>query len=214
MGVRFFTKAEVKELKKVKGKLRKVVLASGEVFEAETVIVAAGYESRYIARTVGVDVPMTRYFEEALVTEMQPHMFDIMLGTADADFYGHQAKHGSFVFGSESGLEEAIDMATSNLQTRALTLSAGCRAIMGYIPLLKDAKIVRTWGGWLDMCYDGVPVIDKIEEVPGLILACGFTGHGFGTAPSVGLMLAQMALGEETIVDISALRYNRFVSTR
>ena len=214
MGVRFYTKAEVKELKKVKGKLRKVVLASGEVFEAETVIVAAGYESRYIARTVGVDVPMTRYFEEALVTEMQPHMFDIMLGTADADFYGHQAKHGSFVFGSESGLEEAIDMAPSNLQTSALTLSAGCRAIMGYIPLLKDAKIVRTWGGWLDMCYDGVPVIDKIEEVPGLILACGFTGHGFGTAPSVGLMLAQMALGEETIVDISALRYNRFVSTR
>ena len=214
MGVRFFTKAEVKELKKVKGKLRKVVLASGEVFEAETVIVAAGYESRYIARTVGVDVPMTRYFEEALVTEMQPHMFDIMLGTADADFYGHQAKHGSFVFGSESGLEEAIDTAPSNLQTSALTLSAGCRAIMGYIPLLKDAKIVRTWGGWLDMCYDGVPVIDKIEEVPGLILACGFTGHGFGTAPSVGLMLAQMALGEETIVDISALRYNRFVSTR
>ena len=136
MGVRFFTKAEVKELKKVKGKLRKVVLASGEVFEAETVIVAAGYESRYIARTVGVDVPMTRYFEEALVTEMQPHMFDIMLGTADADFYGHQAKHGSFVFGSESGLEEAIDMAPSNLQTSALTLSAGCRAIMGYIPLL------------------------------------------------------------------------------
>lgn len=214
MGVRFFTDAKVKELKKVKGKLRKVVLETGEVFEAETVIVAAGYESRYIMRTVGIDVPMTRYFEEALVTEMQPPMFDIMLGTADADFYGHQAKHGSFVFGSESGLEEAIDMAPNHLQTSALTLSAGCRAIMGYIPLLKDAKIVRTWGGWLDMCYDGVPVIDKIDEVPGLILACGFTGHGFGTAPSVGLMLAQMATGEETVCDISSLRYNRFVSTR
>lgn len=59
-------------------------LFCGEVFEAETVIVAAGYESRYITRTVGIDIPMTRYFEEALVTEMQPHMFDIMLGTADA----------------------------------------------------------------------------------------------------------------------------------
>ena len=59
-------------------------LFCGEVFEAETVIVAAGYESRYITRTVGIDIPMTRYFEEALVTEMQSHMFDIMLGTADA----------------------------------------------------------------------------------------------------------------------------------
>lgn len=214
LGVRYFTDAKVKELKKVKGKLRKVVLESGEVFEADTVILAAGYESRYIARTVGIDIPMTRYFEEALVTEMQPHMFDIMLGTADADFYGHQAKHGSFVFGSESGLEEATDMSLKDLKTNSLTLSAGCRAIMGYIPLLKDAKIVRSWGGWLDLCYDGVPVISRVEEVPGLILACAFTGHGFGTAPSVGLMLAQMVLGEETVVDISSLRYDRFKSTR
>lgn len=214
LGVRYFTGAAVKELQKLKGKVRKVILESGEVFEAETVIVAAGYESRYITRSVGIDIPMTRYFEEALVTEMQPHMFDIMLGTADADFYGHQAKHGSFVFGSESGLEEATDMAPEELKTSALTLSAGCRAIMGYIPLLKDAKIVRSWGGWLDMCHDQVPVISKVDEVPGLILACGFTGHGFGTAPSVGLMLAQMVIGEETVVDISPLRYDRFVSKR
>ena len=214
MGVRYFTGAKVKELRKVRGKARKVVLESGEIFEAETIIVAAGYESRYITRTVGIDVPMTRYFEEALVTEMQPHMFDIMLGTADADFYGHQAQHGSFVFGSESGLEEATDMSPSDLKTNSLTVSAGCRAIMGYIPLLANAKIVRTWGGWLDDCYDGVPVISKVDEVPGLIIACGFTGHGFGTAPSVGLMLSQMVVGEETVVDISALRYDRFKSTR
>lgn len=214
MGVRYFTGVKVKELRKVRGKVRKVVLESGEIFEAETIIVAAGYESRYITRTVGIDVPMTRYFEEALVTEMQPHMFDIMLGTADADFYGHQAQHGSFVFGSESGLEEATDMSPSDLKTNSLTVSAGCRAIMGYIPLLANAKIVRTWGGWLDDCYDGVPVISRVDEVPGLIIACGFTGHGFGTAPSVGLMLSQMVVGEETVVDISALRYDRFKSTR
>ena len=214
MGVRFFTEAKVQTLKKIKGVLRQVILETGEIFEGEQVIVAAGYESRFLARTVGIDVPMTRYFEEALVTEMQPKMFDIMLGTADADFYGHQSQHGSFVFGSESGLEEATDMAPDELRTSALTLSAGCRAVMGYIPMLADAKIVRSWGGWLDLCYDGVPVISKVKEVPGLILACGFTGHGFGTAPSVGLMLAQMVLGEETVVDISALRYDRFCSVR
>lgn len=214
MGVRFFTEAKVLKLCKIKGKARKVVLESGEVFEAETIIVAAGYESRYISRTVGIDVPMSRYFEEALVTEMQPHMFDIMLGTAAGDFYGHQSRHGSFVFGSESGLEEETDMKPTELRTSALTLSAGCRAVIGYIPKLKDAKIVRSWGGWLDMCHDGVPVISKVDEVPGLILACGFTGHGFGTAPAVGLMLSQMAMGEKTVVDISALRYDRFKCDR
>ncbi|MDD4370372.1 MAG: FAD-binding oxidoreductase [Anaerostipes sp.] len=214
LGVRFFTKARVNALKKIKGKVRQIIMEDGEILEGETIIVAAGYESRYITRTIGIDIPMTRYFEEALVTELQPHMFDIMLGTADADFYGHQAQHGSFVFGSESGLEDAIDMSPQELRTNSLTVSAGCRAIMGYIPRLADAKIVRTWGGWLDDCYDGVPVISKVEEAPGLIIACGFTGHGFGTAPSVGLMLSQMAAGEDTVVDISSLNYNRFKSMR
>lgn len=85
---------------KSKGKSEKSNSYNREVFEGETIILAAGYESRFIARTVGIDVPMTKFFEECLVTEMQPHMFDIMLGTADADFYGHQSQHGSFVFGS------------------------------------------------------------------------------------------------------------------
>lgn len=214
LGARYVTGAKVARIEKIKGKARRVVLESGDVFEGETIILAAGYESRYIARTVGIDVPMTPFFEECLVTEMQPKMFDIMLGTADADFYGHQAQHGSFVFGSDSGLEEALDKPFDDLRTCSITASAGCRAIMGYIPKLANAKIVRTWGGWCDLTYDGVPVIDRVDEVPGLILACGFTGHGFGTAPAVGLMLSQMVAGEDTVVDISALNYDRFKSEK
>lgn len=215
MGVRFFTKAEVKELRKVKGKVRKVVLADGEVLEGETIILAAAYESRAIARTVGVDLPMTRLIDECLVTEMQPHMFDIMLGTAGADFYGHQAKHGSFIFGSDCGYEEVTDMTDpSKLLTNSMTLSASCRAIMDYVPALRNAKVVRSWCGWLDNAFDGVPFISRVDEAEGLIVACGFTGHGFGTAPVVGLMLSQMVAGEETAVDISALRYDRFKPCR
>ena len=50
-------------------------------------------------------MPMDGSLLEALVTEAEGPMFDQMLGTADADFYGHQTKHGSFVFGGSSGLE-------------------------------------------------------------------------------------------------------------
>ena len=215
MGVRFFTKAEVKELRKVKGKVRKVVLSDGTVFEGETIILAAAYESRAIARTVGVDLPMTRLIDECLVTEMQPHMFDIMLGTAGADFYGHHAKHGSFIFGSDCGYEEVTDMEDpSKLITNSMTLSASCRAIMDYVPALRSAKVVRSWCGWLDNAFDGVPFISRVDEAEGLIVACGFTGHGFGTAPVVGLMLSQMVAGEETAVDLSALRYDRFKPCR
>ena len=215
MGVRFYTEAEVLELQKVKGKVRKVILKDGTVLEGETVILAAGYESRYIARTVGIDVPMTRLIEECLVTEKQPHMFDIMIGTATADLYGHQAHHGTFVFGSDCGYEEVTDMTDpSALLTNSMTLSSISRTIISYIPALKDAKVVRSWNGWLDNAFDGVPFISKVDEAEGLILACGFTGHGFGTAPAVGLMLSQMVAGEDTIVDISPLRYDRFRPVR
>lgn len=215
MGVRFYTDAKVKELRKVQGKVRKVVLTDDTVFEGESIILAAGYESRYLARTIGVDVPMTRLIDECLVTEKQPHMFDIMLGTAGADFYGHQTAHGSFVFGSDCGYEEVTDIEDpSQMVTNSMTLSASCRAIMSYVPSLKDAKIVRSWSGWLDNAFDGVPFISKVDEAPGLILACGFTGHGFGTAPAVGLMLSQLVTGEDTVVDISALRYDRFMPVR
>ena len=222
LGVKFYTEAPVKSLQKIKGKVRKVILNDGTVFEGETIILVAGYESRAIARTVGVDVPMTRLIDECLVTEMQPHMIDVMFGCASADFYGHQTKHGSFVFGSDSGWEtvdEMVDPSTniadpSRMITNSMTLSESCRAIQGYIPALRDAKIVRSWCGWLDEAFDGVPFLSPVEEAPGLILACGFTGHGFGTAPAVGLMLSQMVRGEKTVVDISALRYDRFKPCR
>ena len=60
------------------------------------------------------------------------------------------------------------------------------------------------------MCADGVPVISPVAEVPGLILACAFTGHGFGIAPVVGKLLSQMATGRETMLDLYELRYDRF----
>ena len=88
--------------------------------------------------------------------------------------------------------------------------SAACRGIMHYFPDLANIKVVRSWAGWMDACADHVPVISTVDEVPGLILACGFTGHGFGISPAVGLVLAQLAMEQETAVDLSALRYDRF----
>lgn len=215
LGVQFFTDAPVAMLRKIRGKVRQVVLHDGTVLEAEQILLAAGYESRAIARSVGVDLPMTRLIDEMFVTEMEPHMFDIMLGTADADFYGHQAHHGSFVFGSECGYEEVTDMDDpSKLYTNSMTLSASCRAVMGYIPQLAEAKVVRSWCGWLDNAFDGVPFIGNCPDAEGLTVACGFTGHGFGTAPVVGYMLSQILHGEPTVVDISALAPNRFMPNK
>lgn len=209
LGVHFISGEKAVELKKVKGKLRKVICASGSVYEGETVVLAAGYESRAIAATVGIDIPMQPVMLEALVTEAQPQMFDQMLGTAEADFYGHQTKHGSFVFGGSSGLEGFTkDNGTPVCYSK--TAPCICRGIMKYFPDLADAKIVRTWAGWMDKCADGVPVLGNVSEVPGLVLACGFSGHGFGIAPGAAEQLAELITTGKTTVDLHDLRYDRF----
>ncbi len=208
LGVRFITGENVTELRKRKGRLVEVITENNR-YGAGSVVLAAGLGSRELAATVGIDIPMQPAMLEALVTEAQPPMFDQMLGTAEADFYGHQTKHGSFVFGGSSGLEGFTrDNGTPICYSK--TAPCICRGIMKYFPHLADAKIVRTWAGWMDKCADGVPVLGTVEEVPGLILAAGFTGHGFGIAPAVGDQLAELIVTGNTTVDISALHYDRF----
>ena len=210
LGARFYTGQPVVELRKVRGRLRRVVTAT-DAFEADRVVVAAGYASRKILNTVDIDVPVSEVLIECLVTEAEPPMFGQMLGTADADFYGHQTKHGSFVFGGASGYEDfngCVD--EGRISVSAMTAPAECRAILRWIPDLAHAKVVRTWAGYEDTCADGVPVLGKVEEVPGLVVACGFTGHGFGISPVVGQLLAEVARDEEPALDLSAFRYDRF----
>lgn len=208
LGARFITGETIVEIKKVKGKARQVITQDA-CYEGEQIILAAGYDSNSIARSLGIQVPMNRVLLEALVTEAQPKMFEQMLGTAEADFYGHQSTHGSFVFGGSSG----IDAYTSEYDTpvtNGITAPCICRGIMKYLPVLEDAKIVRTWAGWVDESADHVPVISFVEEVPGLILACGFSGHGFGISPTVGKLLSEMIINKAPSIDLSEFRYDRF----
>ena len=163
MGVTFITGEKVTKLRKIRGSIRKVYTEEN-VYEAQKVLVCAGYESRNILESVGIDVPMQLMKDECLVTEAEPDMFPQMLGTADADFYGHQTKHGSFVFGGHTGYEftEKDNGKLINIPGAA---PCTCRGIMKYFPALKDAKIVRSWTGFLDLCQDGIPVISEEEFI-------------------------------------------------
>lgn len=208
LGARFITGVTVTGIEKVRGVARRVV-TDYQSYTADKIILAAGYASREIAGTVGIDVPMNQVSLEVLVTEPQPEMFYQMLGTAAADFYGHQSTHGSFVFGGTSGLD-AYAKDDDKKPTAGMTASCICRGIISYFPNMAHFKVIRTWAGYIDDCVDHIPVISHVDEVPGLILACGFSGHGFGISPTVGLLLSEMAMGEKTSLPVDAFRYDRF----
>ena len=211
LGVHFYTNQKVTKIQKIHGRARKVFTEGGNVYEADEILLAAGLQSRDIMASVGLDVPMVSQKCEVIVTEAEPPMFWQMLGTAGADFYGHQTNHGSFVFGGFSGFED-YDKDDGTPINTSQALSVSSRAILQYFPALANAKVVRNWAGWIDMCKDGVPVLSKVDEVPGLTLACAFTGHGFGIGPAVGKLLSELILDEPLSVSLDALRYDRFHS--
>src|SRR4030095_5926757 len=80
---------------------------------------------------------------------------------------------------------------------------AGVRAIhrraVELLPALREARIASTWAGYIDSTPDGVPGIGEIPQVPGFILAAGFSGHGFGIGPGAGHLLADLATGAEAL---------------
>ncbi|MBO7639257.1 MAG: FAD-binding oxidoreductase [Treponema sp.] len=209
LGVTFITGVHVEGIRKVKGKARLVVTDDG-IYEGEKILLCSGYESRRIANTVGIDIPVERQMNEVLVTEAMPPMFDIMLGVAGGEFYGHQSEHGSFVLGGNSGLQ-AFTSNVDKFVTNSLTAPSIARGIIKYFPVLEKTKIVRTWAGLYDQTIDVLPVIDNVKEVPGLTLGFGFSGHGFGISPAVSIALSELILeGESKTIPIPDLKYDRF----
>ncbi|GAB2601263.1 NAD(P)/FAD-dependent oxidoreductase [Nitrincola alkalisediminis] len=76
-------------------------------------------------------------------------------------------------------------------------------------PAFDEAKIEEAWAGLLDVTPDSNPVIDRINALPGLFVATGFSGHGFGTGPAAGQLAADLVSGVQPIIDPAPYRFSR-----
>jgi len=65
----------------------------------------------------------------------------------------------------------------------------------------------------MDVTPDAVPVIGPVAALPGLFLATGFSGHGFGIGPGAGRLMAELVMGETPVVDPAPFRFARFRRT-
>ncbi|MBV8165174.1 MAG: FAD-binding oxidoreductase [Alphaproteobacteria bacterium] len=82
-------------------------------------------------------------------------------------------------------------------------------------PALRDVAVQHAWGGMIDSTPDAVPVIAPIAALPGLHLAAGFSGHGFGVGPAAGRLAADLITGTPSAIDTTPFRYERlFDGTR
>jgi glycine/D-amino acid oxidase-like deaminating enzyme len=77
-------------------------------------------------------------------------------------------------------------------------------------PTLQDLKVAASWGAMIDTSPDLVPIISKVDQLSGLIIASGFSGHGFGTGPGAGRLVSELCLNETPFVDPAPYRLSRF----
>lgn len=77
-------------------------------------------------------------------------------------------------------------------------------------PGFEQAEIAEAWAGLIDVTPDSTPVIDQVRALPGLTVATGFSGHGFGTGPAAGQLAADILSNQRTIIDPSPYKFDRF----
>ncbi len=187
--------------------VRRIVVEHGKVtgvetdrgrIEAPIVVNAAGSHSVLLARTAGVELPITPYRREILVTEPLEHFLDPMIISFSFGIYFRQTEHGAIIGGYGDPEEPPGFNETSSLKF-LITMS---RKLAHLMPVLKSVKVIRQWAGLYDITPDAQPILGPVDEVEGFYQANGFSGHGFMIAPKVAMLLAQAITGQEPDLDI------------
>ena len=92
----------------------------------------------------------------------------------------------------------------------AAALRAIERGFSGLFPQVGRVRLAATWAGMIDAMPDVVPVVDRIAAIPGLVVATGMSGHGFGIGPGIGRVVADLIQGNDPRHDLRRFRASRF----
>ena len=194
---------------------RKILVERGRIVGVSTdrgtisspiVVNAAGSHSAPLARTAGVELPISPYRREILVTEPLERFFHPMIISFSFGIYFRQAKHGA-VIGGFGDPDEPVGFNEASSLEFLITMS---RKLAHLMPVLSSVKVVRQWAGLYDVTPDAQPILGPVDEVDGFFQASGFSGHGFMIAPKVAELVAQVAAGREPDIDIDRLNARRF----
>jgi glycine/D-amino acid oxidase-like deaminating enzyme len=83
--------------------------------------------------------------------------------------------------------------------------------VRGTFPELENVELDSVWGALVDCTPDAKPVISRVDQVDGLFLAAGCSGHGFGLGPGIGFLASQLITGDTPCVDPTDFRLSRLV---
>ncbi|MBL8589237.1 MAG: FAD-binding oxidoreductase [Methylobacteriaceae bacterium] len=182
--------------------------------EADCVVLACGLHAPALLAPLGLDLPIAARIVLVLQTTPAPPLFEQVFGVANADCAGRQEIDGRLrvTTGVSDWKGDATGWTADSIQPRARDVATLIARAGAILPALHEARVARVWGGLIDLTPDGLPALDA--PCPGLVVASGFSGHGFGIGPVSGEIVADLVTGAASPFDLAPFRLARFSTAR
>ena len=204
-GVDIIENCEVTGISVRDGRVTGLDTARGVIKAKKIGLAVAGNTSR-VAALAGLRLPIESHVLQAFVSEGLKPAIDQVVTFGAGHFYISQSDKGGLVFGGD------IDGYNSyawrgNLPTVEDVMEGG----MAIWPGLGRIRMLRQWGGLMDMSMDGSPIIDR-THVGGLYLNCGWCYGGFKATPASGWCFAHLIARDEPYPVAAAMRLDRYAT--
>jgi sarcosine oxidase subunit beta len=206
-GVDLIQNCEVTGIDVENGTVRGVQTTRGAIRAGKVAIVVAG-RSGQVAAMAGLRLPIESHVLQAFVTEGLKPCINHVVSFGMGHFYISQSDKGGLVFGGDLDMYASY-AARGNLPAAEHVMEAG----MTLMPMIGKAKVLRSWGGIMDMTPDGSPIIDK-TDVDGLYFDGGWCYGGFKAVPGSGWSMAQLVATDTHHDPAARFRLDRFRTGR
>ena len=206
-GVDLVQNCEVTGIDMKNGKVTGVQTTRGVIRAPKIAVVVAGRSSQ-VAAMAGMRLPIESHVLQAFVTEGLKPCIDHVISFGMGHFYISQSDKGGLVFGGNLDFYASY-ASRGNLPMKEHVMEAA----MTLMPMIGKAKVLRSWGGIMDMTPDGSPIIDR-TLIDGLYLNCGWCYGGFKAVPASGYGFAHLLATDQHHATASKFRLDRFRSGR
>jgi sarcosine oxidase subunit beta len=205
LGVDIIQNCEVTGFIREAGSLTGVETTRGEIRAGKIGMAVAGNTSR-LARMLGLRLPIESHVLQAFVTEAIKPLIPGVITFGAGHFYISQSDKGGLVFGGDP------DGYNSYAQRGNLpTVEHVCEEGMALMPAIGRVRMLRSWGGVMDMSMDGSPIIDR-TPIDDLYLNGGWCYGGFKATPASGWCFAHLIARDESHEVARAYRLDRFAT--
>ena len=205
MGVDIIQNCEVTNINVSNGQVTGIETSKGTINSKKIGIVAAGHSS-VIANMVGIRLPLESRPLQALVSEPVKPIIDTVVMSNTIHAYVSQSDKGELVIGA------GTDGYTSYSQRGGFNIVEDTiSAVVELFPLFSRMKMLRHWGGIVDICPDASPIVSK-THINGLYFNCGWGTGGFKATPGSGWVFAHTIANDEPHELNAPFTINRFSS--